>query len=338
MPYRPPSCLRVVVPAHQAAADLGTCLAALARAGFGPGAVVVVDDGSTDGTGRVARAAGAEVRRTARVGAAQARNVGARGFDGDLLIFVDSDVVVAPSARTVIEAAFAADPDLTALFGSYDARPAAPGRVSRFRNMLHRHVHQVSAGPVQSFWTGLGAVRRDAFVAVGGFDPSRRMMEDVDLGLRLAAAGGRIRLAPDLQGTHLKAWTLGRMVRTDLLDRAIPWSRMILSRGGDLPRAFNVGWRGRVSVVAAAMVLAGLALLPAMPLGGAATAAAGVVCLGAANAPFLRRLRREGHGDLLAVAVPLLTVHYLCAGVGFAVAWASERVVGPVRRIIRRRD
>ena len=57
---------------------------------------------------------------------------------------------------------FAADPTLSALFGAYDDLPAAPGIVSNFRNLLHHHVHHRNAGPAETFWTGLGAVRRRA--------------------------------------------------------------------------------------------------------------------------------------------------------------------------------
>src|ERR687894_766679 len=94
----------------------------------------------------------------------------------------------APDELSRIEAAFADDPGLTALFGSYDDRPEAPGAVSGFRNLLHHHVHQGGAGPARTFWAGLGAVRRDAFVAAGGFDEGRYpvpSIEDIELGMRL---------------------------------------------------------------------------------------------------------------------------------------------------------
>src|SRR5205807_8681242 len=64
-----------------------------------------------------------------------------------------------------------------------------------------------------TFWAGLGAVRRDAFEAVGGFDAERYLVpsvEDIDLGARLATTGHRIELDPAVQGTHLKAWSLDR--------------------------------------------------------------------------------------------------------------------------------
>ena len=84
-----------------------------------------------------------------------------------------------------------ADPGLVAVFGSYDDDPPADGAVSTFRNLLHHHVHQAAAGPASTFWAGLGALRRDAFLASGGFDERRypaSSVEDIELGMRLSAA------------------------------------------------------------------------------------------------------------------------------------------------------
>ena len=91
--------------------------------------------------------------------AGDARNTGAALATGDVLVFIDADVVVHRDAMTRIRAAMAADPGLDAVYGSYDDRPADAGVVSRFRNLLHHEVHQLAAGPSPSFWAGLGAVR-----------------------------------------------------------------------------------------------------------------------------------------------------------------------------------
>ena len=313
-----PPRIGAVIPAHNAASTLRPCLEAALAAGFAPGEIVVSDDGSTDGSADIAAALGVPcVRSQAPRGAAAARNAGAAAVPGDVLLFVDADVCMLPDARDVILACLAADPAIDAVFGTYDADPGAPGHVSRFRNLLHRHVHLESAGEIASFWTGLGAVRRAAFDGAGGFDEGRRMMEDIALGMALARRGGRIVLDPALQGKHLKRWTLGGMVRTDLRDRAIPWSRLLRDEGQSLPASLNVGWGGRVSVLSVAASLLSVALLPWpwLALGLIAGAAA---ALAAANRRFIARQWRDEGALAAALALPLLWVHYLCGGLGYA--------------------
>ena len=164
-------------------------------------------------------------------------------------MFVDSDVLVHPDALTRVRQAFASDQRLVGVFGSYDDAVATESTVAAFRNLLHHVVHQRSAGDVESFWAGIGAVRRTGFDAAGGFDANRYphpSIEDIELGGRLARQG-RILLDPSIQGTHLKEWSLTSMVRTDYGRRGVPWVSLLVSRR-ELPATLNLGARERASV------------------------------------------------------------------------------------------
>ncbi|QYG92012.1 glycosyltransferase [Iamia sp. SCSIO 61187] len=294
--------LTVVVPATDGPATLTRCLAAMARADDGPDQLVVVD-GPPELT------------------VTEARNRGVDRATGDVVVFVDADVEVHPDAFRRVRAAFA-DPGLTAVFGSYDDRPPAPGVVSAFRNLLHHHVHQTSAGPAATFWTGLGAVRRSAFAAVGGFDEGRYprpSVEDIDLGHRLAAGGARIRLDPDLQGTHLKRWTLRSMLWTDFARRGVPWVGLLV-RSPRPALSLNLGWRHRVS--------AGLCLaaLVAVVVGEVLLAGLGVAGLLACNAAFYALLVRRQGLLRAAAGVGLHALHHLVAVAALPVGVAAALV------------
>ena len=206
--------LSVIVPATDRPATLERCVDAIRRAAAPPDEIIVVDS-------------------PPRSGPAAARNAGAARATGSVLVFVDSDVLVHRDAFERIRTALATDPERVAVFGSYDDAPAANGVVSIFRNLLHHWIHHSSAGRATTFWAGLGAVRSDAFRAVGGFDARRfpvPSVEDIELGLRLARTG-TIELDPRIQGTHLKRWGLRSMVVTDLIHRARPWVALMLARG-----------------------------------------------------------------------------------------------------------
>jgi GT2 family glycosyltransferase len=295
--------LTAIVPATDGRPELAECVGAIHRSRQGPDQLVVVD--SPPG-----------------LRAAAARNVGAGRATGDVLVFVDSDVLVHPDAFARVREAFERRPDLTAVFGSYDDSPRAPGTVSRFRNLLHHHVHHSSAGPAGTFWTGLGAIRRDALLAAGGFDEGYAAMEDVELGMRLAGARAVIELDPAIQGTHLKGWSLRAMVATDLLRRGVPWVVALL-RANTTSSALNLGWRHRLSAGAS---VAGLAAAVSRRPRGVQAALAALVAL---NASFYRLLLRRGGPRLVAAGVLLHLVHHLTSVVSVpvgALVYARERL------------
>lgn len=289
------------MPATDAPPTLGRCLAALRAAAPQDAEIIVVSE-------------------PPGAGPAAARNAGAARARGEILAFVDADVVVHPDALARLEAAFAGDPQPVAVFGAYDAQPEAPGLVSRFRNLLHHHVHASEPGEARTFWAGLGAVRRDAFEAVGGFDARRfprPAVEDIDLGMRLRAAGGRILLDPAIQGTHLKAWTLRSMLSTDFARRGLPWARLMLERGERDP-GLNLTPRRRLAAASALTAAAAAAVRrPRLALGLAAASVA-------ASAPFYSLLFRAGGPQLAAAGVPLHFAHHLAAGAAVGAALVAH--------------
>jgi glycosyltransferase involved in cell wall biosynthesis len=319
--------ISIVVPAHNNADDLLLCLAALERAAPADAEMLVVDDASTDDTASQAAARGIRVlRRSQNGGPGAARNDGALAAAGDIVFFVDADVVVASDAVDRVRAAFTADPELAAVFGSYDARPRHPGMISRYRNLLHHFVHQHGNANASTFWGGCGAIRRTVFEASGGFDVARfprPSIEDIELGYRLRAAGHRIRLDRDLQGTHLKRWTLASLVRTDITRRAIPWARLILE-GRAMPDDLNLASGQRLSAILVALAGGFLVLAWFRPwfLGLAAGALLGVLMLNRKLYAFFWRQ----HGLRFAAAcIPLHLLYYVYSGLSYVFVWATFR-------------
>lgn len=255
--------------------------------------------------------------------ASAARNTGARQASGSVLVFVDADVEVHPDAIGRIRAAFDGDPGLTAVHGSYDDTPDVRTPVSAFRNLLHHHVHHTNAGTADTFWSGLGAIRRDAFLASGGFDEQRYphpSVEDIELGHRLRRAGARLVLDPAIQGTHLKRWTLRSMVWTDFARRGVPWIAMHL-RERSLSRSLNLGWRHRataLALVAAALTALTGHVLVALPL---------LLAVLVLNHDLYRLLLRRQGAMAGTLGVLLHLVHHVVALLAACVAvaiWAAS--------------
>src|SRR5947209_8318830 len=122
-PRRPP--LSVVIPVNNGGRDLGRCLRGLRDSSRADYELVVVDDGSTDGSAGLAEDFGARVvRNPVKLGPAAARNAGALAAEAPLIFFLDADVAVHPDTIARAMARFEADPALAGLFGSYDDSPA----------------------------------------------------------------------------------------------------------------------------------------------------------------------------------------------------------------------
>jgi glycosyltransferase involved in cell wall biosynthesis len=219
--------------------------------------VLLIDDGSTDASAAYARELGATVIGSGGcMGPGAARNLAIANARGEILWFVDADVVVHPGSAHYIQSAFCA-PNVVAVFGSYDDRPAAPNFGSQYKNLVHHHYHQHADIDASTFWSGCGAVDKAAFAEVGGFDAETFRMpsvEDVDLGYKLRQAGGAIRLDRRLLSTHLKVWSVTELVRTDIFRRAIPWARMMLQRS-EILDDLNVGTFERLRALLAALLI-----------------------------------------------------------------------------------
>lgn len=284
-------------------------------------------DGADEALAQAALGIGATViRLETRGGPARARNRGASSASRDVLLFIDADVEVPHDLVRAVADIFTHAPGITAVMGSYDAAPTAPGLVSQYRNLLHHYVHQTGQQEASTFWAGCGAVRRQAFVEAGGFDErfNQPSIEDIDLGTRLARSGLAIRLVPSLQVRHLKQWRLTDMLATDLWRRAVPWSELIL-RDGRMLNDLNVKTRDRVSVAFAFAVPIALAGAWRSPRWLAAAAAGASVVVGL-NAGFFRFLAGQRGLLFAARAVPLHWMYLLVCGAGFGIGVAKHWV------------
>ncbi len=333
--------LSVVVPVHNGGEGLRLCLQALAASARPPDEVIVVDDGSTDGSAALASALAAHVLTTSAGprGPAHARNRGAEVATGEVLVFIDADVAVHADTLARMEALLAGEPDVAAVFGCYDDHPPARNPASLYKNLLHHYVHQHGAREAGTFWSGCGAVRRAVFWATRGFDETWTSMEDVELGARLRQAGHRIRLCPEIQATHLKRWTLASLWRTDIFGRAVPWTRLIL-RQGRLSSDLNLDWRSRLSALAAWALLAcallvlafgllGLGRLAIWPGLGVLLASAGVAVL---NADLYRFFFRRGGARFALIAAALHVAYLFYSSLVFVCLLVSHRLRGSVGR------
>ena len=311
----------MVIPIYNAAETLDRVLAAVLPA-VGPQNVIAVDAGSQDQSAAVAERHGVRVvRLSERAGPARARNEGVRHSSAEVVLFIDSDCVAHADCVDRVRAAFAGEPGLASLTGSYDAAPPDPGFFSQYMNLRHHFVHQRARREDATFWAGCGAVRRTLFLHAGGFDADRYPLpsiEDTELAARIRKFGAT-RLDPDLQVTHLKRWTLRSMIETDIFRRAIPWAHFLLERG-ELPNDLNLRASQRIAspiALLTLLALIGVVLAPRPPL---LWLALGLVATSVAlNAPILSFFARQRGLWFAAKAWLIHQLHLAYGGATFAI-------------------
>ncbi len=203
------------IPAHNAGATLGACLDGVIRQTRQPDEIIVVDDGSTDHTAQIARAAGVVLlQHRHNRGVATARNTAIRAAAGELVASLDADLVVPPDW-------------LMRMLDNFNRRRRIVGCCGQ---VIEKHTATVadrwrgthmklSFGGRRSYnprwlYCGISLIRRDAMMEAGLFDERcLTAYEDVDLSERLRAYGHTLLYDPTVVATHLKRSTPGEVVR-----------------------------------------------------------------------------------------------------------------------------
>lgn len=214
----------VVIAVKNGAPTLPQCLARLAEQSLPPDEVIVVDNGSRDGSGDLARAFAARARHLRlrvleedRTGATFARNRGVGAASGDVVAFTDADCEPAADWLDRLTSAF--HPGIGAVAGRI--KPAPPKTVVEAFAALY--TLRTGEEPFDStrftllrggFATANLAVRREVFTAIGGFDEGIRIYgEDYDLCARIYQHGLAIRYEPLAAVFHHHRTTLRGLVR-----------------------------------------------------------------------------------------------------------------------------
>ncbi|UCH79338.1 MAG: glycosyltransferase, partial [Candidatus Coatesbacteria bacterium] len=228
-----PSDISVVLPVGTGSPQAAAVVRTLVGADPPPGEIVVVDD-------RVADDSLADLPRTEGVrviandggpGPAAARNAGARAARGPLLLFVDADVYVTPDIFARLAATYGEGVD--AVVGVEAELGQGYNFASRYKNLWMRYTYLVLPHLVDLFYTSCASIRREVFLAAGGFDEryTRPSVEDTAFGRELASRGAQVVLDKSIEVEHRKAYAgLGEVLRTGFR-RGVALARCIYRQG-----------------------------------------------------------------------------------------------------------
>ncbi len=200
----------IIIPNRNGSATIGRCLEAALASRYADFEVIVVDDDSADGSvDIIGRFPCRLVRLTEHCGAAQARNVGARHSQGEVLFFTDADCLVNADALQHVMKALASAPVGTVVGGTYTRRPADDRFFSRFQSVFIHYSETKNLSSPDYVATHAMAMTAETFHRAGGFKESLRpMLEDVEFSHRVRRRGGRLVMNPRLQVRHVFGFSM----------------------------------------------------------------------------------------------------------------------------------
>lgn len=319
--------ISVIIWAHDAGSYLRECLKALRGDYSGQMEILVVDDASSDDTADVAGSMGARVFSLQRnSGPSVARNLAASKAKGDYLLFLDAHASIKAGTIPRVVEYLDKNHDAAAVFGSYDALSGPGGTITQYRNLSRLHEHLTAPKEARTFWAGCGAIRRQIFLDLGGFDGIAypRCQEDRELGYRLRKCGHSIRRDKELLCIPLERWSLAGHIRCDLLCRIIPWTRLDLD-SEEPTFDLLLKKRRKLSIVLALLILIFL-LLAVIGPGFLITAGMALflfICL--EGRLFYFFLRSRGPWFTLQ-CIPLRILECFYSGAGCLYAWLATRL------------
>lgn len=187
--------------------------------------LVLVDDCSTDGTSEIVNQfiklhkdlAIIYIRNCCKLGAAESRNIGANRSTGNILVFVDADIILSPSCGNTLQKYFASDdvqlkPDV--VMGKRSRDCYYQDVVSMYKNHWTSFKFSHLSGWIDELNSSFFAIKREPFFYVNGFR-QLKTSEDSDLGYRLISSGHRIYFADDILVIHKKYFSLWSLIKRD---------------------------------------------------------------------------------------------------------------------------
>jgi GT2 family glycosyltransferase len=331
---RPQPYASVIIPTYNGANKIGRCLEALRQQDCTQRfEVIVVSDGSTDGTLEILRRfPEARVIKQANAGPAEARNRGAREAAGKILVFTDDDCEPFPNWLTKMLEPFA-DPEVVGTKGIYRTRQREIA--ARFVQIEYEDRYRLMCREpkIDFIDTYSAAFRRARFLEIGGYDSAFPVAcaEDVELSYRMSSKGWKMVFTPSAIVYHLHPPTLAAYFKRKF--KFAFWRVMAVRntpskaiKDSHTPQLMKIQLLLVPSVVAAALV---------DPPGMTTSSLTGVIALAFALTTVPFTVRAFAQDPVIGIASPLILAGRSCAQFLGVVCGAGYSVVGSIASAFR---
>ena len=208
--------ISIIIPTFNASLTLKECLASIFSSSFKNYEVIVVSDNSTDDSVKIASEFNTNIiELPENKGPGNARNEGAKIALGDILLFIDSDVIINKDSLSLIIDKFTSG-KVEAIQGVYSHEPTYESSATQFyQSYLYYYVWSINKKYASTLVTGCFAIKKDIFNKFEGFDANmqKASCEDEKFGYSLIKNGYKILILRDLQVIHRVNYNLIKFIK-----------------------------------------------------------------------------------------------------------------------------
>jgi glycosyltransferase involved in cell wall biosynthesis len=215
-PYTP--FLSIIIPVYNSYKTLGDCLYSIKDSDYSNYEIIIVNDASTDKSIIIAEEFGCKIINLEKnYGANHARNIGAESAAGEILVFIDSDVVLRDNTLHNIVKRMR-NKRIGSVVGIYAWEYRHENFLSQYKSLWIRYSYLKSSPQIDWVFGAISSIRREIFFEIGGFDYrliARDGNDDIELGKRFARLGYFIYLDPKVEVFHLKKYNYLSLFRNE---------------------------------------------------------------------------------------------------------------------------
>ena len=224
----------VVIPAYNSEATIAKLLNAVTSENYNSYECIVIDDCSTDKTVGVIKSFSnvKYIKMSKNSGPSAARNRGIDESRGDIIIFIDSDIVPISGFIAEFMRLFSVNPDISAISGIYSKESLFyDGMVEDYRNLQFHYWKKSSLGTGSNFVASIGAAKKEDILEIGKFNTKYKKadVEDYEIGHRFEQYGKKILVTDSVQGRHNAENTMSKLMNV-LFNRTREYVPLFMKR------------------------------------------------------------------------------------------------------------
>jgi len=208
----------IIIPFKNSETVIKRSLQSIYESNIEPYEVIAVNDHSDDASVKIVKSFPCRLlNNSEKYGVSSARNLGAKKASGDILLFIDSDIVLKKNTLEKLHECYE-NFEIDGVVGLLAEKTEFDGFYSQYKNLWMRYTYILLKDKFPPFYSSIASIHKKDFLEAGGFMESycKPSVEDTVFGNKLFESGYKIRLCPEVEVLHIKEYSFSPLITTDL--------------------------------------------------------------------------------------------------------------------------